>query len=154
MTEVYLGLGSNLGNKSEHLRMAVKHIEKRVGQCVALSSFYVTEAWGFSSEHSFLNAVVCVRTLLTAKEVLAVTQHIEREMGRAVKSQAGVYADRVIDIDILLYGDEVLTTDELILPHPLLEQREFVLTPLCEIAPDLSHPVSGKSMRLLRNALK
>ena len=123
MMYVYFGLGTNLGDKEHNLRLAVRKIEERVGKVVSLSAFYATAPWGFSSEHTFLNAAACVETLLPPLSVLHLTQEIEREIGRTHKSVGGVYSDRVIDIDLLLYGDLVLDTPELKLPHPLMHER-------------------------------
>lgn len=129
--------------------MAVQYIEERIGKVVSLSAFYATAPWGFSSDNAFLNAAVEVETELSPLEVLALTQDIEREMGRKHKSVDGVYSDRVIDIDLLLYGDVVLDTPALRLPHPLMHERRFVMEPLAEIAPEVVHPVLGKTMREL-----
>ena len=149
MMYVYFGLGTNLGDKEHNLRLAVRKIEERVGKVVSLSAFYATAPWGFSSEHTFPNAAACVETLLPPLSVLHLTQGIEREIGRTHKSVGGVYSDRVIDIDLLLYGDLVLDTPELKLPHPLMHERRFVMEPLAEIAPDLVHPILKKKMREL-----
>ena len=146
---VYFSLGTNLGDKEQNLRLAVQHIEERIGKIVSLSAFYATAPWGFSSEHTFLNAAACVETLLPPLSVLHLTQEIEREIGRTHKSVGGVYSDRVIDIDLLLYDDRVLDTPELKLPHPLMHERRFVMEPLAEIAPDLVHPILKKKMREL-----
>ena len=143
---VYFSLGTNLGDKEHNLRLAVRKIEERVGKVISLSAFYTTAPWGLSSVHTFLNAAACVETLLPPLSVLHFTQEIEREMGRTHKSVGRVYSDRVIDIDLLLYGDQVLDTPELKLPHPLMHERRFVLEPLAEIAPDLVHPVLKKKM--------
>ena len=137
MHQVYLGLGANLGDKEANLKAAVEEINKRVGKVTSLSAFYITEPWGFVSECSFLNAVCCVSTSLSPFELLTVTQDIERMIGRLKKSVNGIYSDRLIDIDILLYDDLQLTTPELTIPHPLMLERAFVMTPLAEIAPDL-----------------
>ena len=148
---VYFSLGTNLGDKEHNLRLAVRKIEERVGKVISLSAFYTTAPWGFSSEHTFLNAAACVETLLPPLSVLHFTQEIEREMGRTHKSVGRVYSDRVIDIDLLLcFADDgtpvLLDTPELKLPHPLMHERRFVLEPLAEIAPDLVHPVLKKKM--------
>ena len=153
MMYVYFGLGTNLGDKEHNLRLAVRKIEERVGKVVSLSAFYATAPWGFSSEHTFLNAAACVETLLPPLSVLHLTQEIEREIGRTHKSVGGVYSDRVIDIDLLLYGDQVLDTPELKLPHPLMHERRFVMEPLAEIAPDVMHPVLNKTMQELYRTL-
>lgn len=136
MHTVYLGLGTNLGDKKANLRMAVDEIGKRVGEVTSLSAFYASEPWGFESEHYFLNAVCCVFTTLSPLEVLRVTQDIERALGRLRKSVNRQYSDRSIDIDILLYDDLHIDTPELTIPHPLMRERDFVMIPLREIAPD------------------
>ncbi len=146
---VYLGLGTNLGDKEQNLRMSVKKIEERIGNVVSLSAFYATAPWGFSSENSFLNAAVCVETTFLPLQVLEETQRIERELGRTEKSVNGLYADRLIDIDLLLYDDRVMDAEGLILPHPLMTERRFVMEPLSEIAPDVVHPVLHKTMKEL-----
>lgn len=150
---IYLGLGTNLGNKEQHLRDAVQQIEKRVGEVTSLSAFYETAPWGFSSENSFLNAAVCVETSLPALCVLHETQAIERELGRSAKSVNRAYADRVIDIDLLCYGEQILTLKDLTLPHPLMTERRFVMEPLAGIAPTVIHPVLGQTMQELLEAL-
>ena len=135
---VYFSLGTNLGDKEQNLRLAVGHIEERVGKVISLSAFYATEPWGFASENSLLNAALGVETSLTPMEVLRLTQQIEREMGRTHKSVGGVYSDRLIDIDLLLCFEDdgtpiVVDTPELKLPHPLMQERDFVMKPLREI---------------------
>ena len=154
MAKVYVGLGTNLGDKEQNLRDAVQKIEEQIGKVVSLSAFYVTAPWGFTSENSFLNAAACVETELSPLDVLQKTQTIERELGRMKKSINGAYSDRLIDIDLLMYEDLVLsvtspTGEELNLPHPLMTERDFVMKPLAEIAPELVHPVLGKTMREL-----
>ena len=129
----------------------MQKIEEQVGKVSFPSSaFYVTAPWGFSSDNSFLNAAVCVDTELAPIDVLQRTQAIEQELGRTKKSVNGIYSDRLIDIDLLLYGDLILSTTspsgaKLILPHPLMAERDFVMKPLAEIAPGLVHPVLGKN---------
>ena len=150
--KVYLGLGTNLGNKEQNLRMAVEKIEERIGKLVSLSAFYATDPWGFLSEHSFLNAAVCIDTDLMPLEVLRMTQEIECELGRMKKSVNGIYGDRLIDIDLLLYDGIILNEDELVLPHPLMTKRRFVMEPLTEIAPNLIHPVLHRTMKELFNS--
>ena len=133
MSIVYLGLGSNLGNKEQHITTAVKHLEQRVGKVRRLPSLLKTEPWGFTSPHSFVNAAVSIDTILSPHEVLEATQQIERDMGREQKSMNGEYHDRIIDIDILLYDDMEINEKDLIIPHPLMHQRDFVMIPLREI---------------------
>ena len=136
---VYLSLGSNLGNRKQLLLDAIEKINKKVGNVVRQSSFYETKPWGFESENLFLNAAVKVITKLSPTELLEVTQQIEREMGRKKKTtynfrqQTPNYSDRPIDIDILLYDDLHVDLPELKIPHPLMQERDFVLVPLREI---------------------
>lgn len=129
----YLSLGTNLGDKKQNLDEAIRLIGERVGEVVKVSSYLETEPWGFDSQNSFLNACIKVETRLTPREVLKATQLIEREMGRLNKSCDGVYHDRLIDIDILLYGEEQIDEPDLKVPHPLMGQRDFVMIPLNEI---------------------
>lgn len=158
MANVYIGLGTNLGDKEQNLRDAVHRIEEQIGKVLSLSAFYVTAPWGFASENSFLNAAACVETQLSPLEVLLETQTIERELGRTKKSVNGAYSDRLIDIDLLLYDDLVLSATsadgaELNLPHPLMAQRDFVMRPLAEIAPALQHPVLKRTMKEILDEL-
>ena len=132
LTDVYLGLGSNLGDHHAQLLAAIELLTQRVGRLVRCSSFIETAPWGFVSEHPFLNAVALFRTTLSPRELLTVTQDIERQLGRRQKSN-GTYADRPIDIDILLYGDAVIDEPDLKIPHPLMHERDFVMRPLNEI---------------------
>ena len=146
MSLVYLGLGSNLGDKEQNLNDAVLEVSMNVGSVVKLSAFYTSEPWGFNSENVFLNAVVLLDTNLSPFEVLSNVQLIEKKLGREAKSVAG-YEDRLIDIDILLYDSLVIDQPSLKIPHPLLLKRNFVLIPLVEIAPDLEEPVTGKKFK-------
>lgn len=131
-TDVYLGLGSNLGDRHTLLLKAIDLLAQHVGRLVRCSSFIETEPWGFASEHRFLNAVALFRTTLTPHELLTATQDIERQLGRREKSN-GTYHDRPIDIDILLYGDAVIDEPDLKIPHPRMQERDFVMRPLREI---------------------
>ena len=121
---VFLGLGTNLGQKEENIRRAIEKIGELVGEVVSQSALYRSEPWGFQSDNSFVNAVICCQTTLTPHEVLAKTQAIERAMGRRHKS---------VDIDILLYDDWQVDEPDLQIPHPLMFQRDFVMNPLREI---------------------
>ena len=132
--KVYLGLGSNLGDCRKNLERAIRLINDRVGHVTRQSSFIETEPWGFESQNKFLNAVILCETTKTPREVLELTQQIERDMGRRKKSVSGGYADRPIDIDILLYDDLTVDEPDLKIPHPLMQQRDFVMTPLNEIS--------------------
>lgn len=146
MATVYLGLGTNLGNKEANLRTAIYKLQERIGKQVSLSSFYETAPWGFESDHSFLNAAIGLETNLSPIEILHITQEIEKELGRTKKSVNGSYSDRLIDIDILLYDTLVLQTPELTIPHPLMTERDFVMKPLIEIAGNVIHPTLQKTL--------
>ncbi|WP_304212223.1 2-amino-4-hydroxy-6-hydroxymethyldihydropteridine diphosphokinase [Phocaeicola plebeius] len=146
MATVYLGLGTNLGNKEANLRTAIYKLQERIGKQVSLSSFYETAPWGFESDHSFLNAAIGLETSLSPIEILHITQEIEKELGRTQKSVNGSYSDRLIDIDILLYDTLVLQTPELTIPHPLMTERDFVMKPLIEIAGNVIHPTRQKTL--------
>ena len=131
--KVYLGLGSNLGDCRKNLERAIRLIGDRVGQVIRQSSFIETEPWGFESPNKFMNAVILCETTRSPREVLLLTQQIERDMGRMKKSVSGGYADRAIDIDILLYDDVTIDEPDLKIPHPLMHQRDFVMIPLEEV---------------------
>ena len=143
MAIAYLALGTNIGNKRRNMITAAALLAERVGDVLALSGFYETEPWGFQSDNTFLTAALQLETGLPPLELLKATQEIELEMGRTQKSN-GAYHDRIIDIDILLYDDLILQTPELTLPHPLMHERQFVMEPLAEIAPNVIHPVFKK----------
>lgn len=130
---VYLALGSNIGDRRNALSEAIRLIDERVGRVDKVSSFMETEPWGFKSEFKFLNAVLSVQSMLSPIEILHITQNIEKEMGREKKSLGGIYHDRIIDIDLLMYDSLQLNTPELTLPHPHMKEREFVMIPLMEI---------------------
>lgn len=134
--KAYLGIGTNLGNRTANIDQAIEMIGKQAGALLACSSYIETAPWGFQSDNHFLNAVVAVDTQYSPHELLKITQSIEREMGRTHKTVDGNYTDRIIDIDILLYGKEVIHTPDLTIPHPLILQRDFVYIPLFEIAPE------------------
>jgi 2-amino-4-hydroxy-6-hydroxymethyldihydropteridine diphosphokinase len=148
MSLVYLGLGTNLGDKPLNLNNAVKALSVAAGSVLSVSRHYVSAPWGFESKNEFLNAVVLVETNLPPFELLAKTQEIERNMGRSTKTTSG-YEDRTIDIDILLYDKLIIDQPTLKIPHPLILKRDFVRIPLLEIAPELVDPVSNKKFRLL-----
>ncbi len=131
--EVFLSLGSNLGDRSKNLESAISLIGSRAGDVTAVSSFIETKPVGFKSENRFVNCAVRIVTALDPFELLRITQQIERELGRTTKSVGGVYSDRTIDIDILLYGNAVIDTPELKIPHPQMRKRDFVMRPLREI---------------------
>ncbi len=149
MVTVYLGLGSNLGERQENLDKVLDYLSQRL-KIIGVSSVYNTEPVGNPQQPRFLNMVCCVRTMLKPGELLILAKGIERKMGR----QPGrPNSPRPIDIDILLYGSEVINSPDLVIPHPRLSRRAFVLVPLAELAPDLVHPQNKKSVKeLLREA--
>ena len=134
--QVYLGLGSNLGERKDLIEKAIALIGERIGTVTRQSSLIETEPWGFESSHKFLNGVILCETALTPREVLKGTQQIERELGRKKKTTL-TYKDRPIDIDILLYDDLKVDEPDLKIPHPLMNQRDFVMIPLKEIITNL-----------------
>lgn len=129
-------MGTNLGDKKRNIAVAIEKIGELVGEVVRQSALYATKPWGFRSDNDFINAAVCVDTALSPRELLAATQQIERMMGRKEKSKDGIYRDRLIDIDILLYGNASVDEPGLTIPHPLMQERDFVMTPLREILPE------------------
>ena len=134
MTDLYLGLGSNVGDRHALLSRAVSLLAERVGQVCSCSDIIETEPWGYASDNAYLNAVAYLRTELSATEVLCCTEAIERELGRTVKTAEGAaYCDRTIDIDVLLYGNTVIYSPSLRVPHPRMWQRDFVLSPLAQV---------------------
>ena len=150
---VFFGLGSNLGNKQHNIETAYRKIEERVGKIVSRSAFYFSSPMGFESENSFVNSVCKVHSLLDIYTIFEHTRSIEKEIGRTEKSGVHGYSDRIIDIDLLLVEDLVLKTPSLVIPHPRMHLRQFVIDPLYEIAPDVVHPVMRKSIRQLKQEL-
>jgi 2-amino-4-hydroxy-6-hydroxymethyldihydropteridine diphosphokinase len=144
MDLIYLSLGSNLGHREQHLEEALRLIQSRIGVAEKISLFYESEPWGYSSENSFCNCCLAVKTTIKPLLLLDQLLGIEKELGRERGGRG--YSDRVIDIDLLLYGALQLDHPRLILPHPAMGDRSFVLVPLAEIAPELLHPVSGLSI--------
>jgi 2-amino-4-hydroxy-6-hydroxymethyldihydropteridine diphosphokinase len=138
MNSIFLLLGSNLGNRHLFLKQAAQAIETGVGPITQYSSVYQTQAWGKTTEPDYLNQVLAVVTLLTPRQVLTAILTIEKQLGRERTEKWG---SRTIDIDILFYNDAVINEPDLVIPHPHLHQRKFVLEPLAEIAPALVHPV-------------
>ncbi len=143
MPLAYLGLGTNLGNKSNNLDAAIQQLSLHAGKICVCSGYHLSKAVGFETENDFLNAVVLLETTLTPLKLLKITQLIEKELGRTSKSVNGNYSDRIIDIDILLYDLLIIDLPELKIPHPKMTERDFVLIPMVEIAPNLIHPVTG-----------
>ena len=133
MHTIYLSLGTNLGSREDNLERALRLLQEQVGVLLRRSSVHETAPWGFESSHMFLNLCVCMATSLSPLQLLATTKQIERQLGRTQKSAHGHYADRLIDIDILLYDDAHINEPGLMIPHPHMYEREFVMMPLNEI---------------------
>ena len=151
MIDVFLLLGSNLGDREAYLKKAIDLIETELGVAVKKTSVYETEAWGKTDEPNYLNQVVQVDTTLSARQVLEKILQIEIRMGRVRERKWG---SRIIDIDILFYGQHMINEPGLIVPHPELHNRRFTLEPLSEIVPDLEHPLLKKSIFQLKSELK
>lgn len=149
----YLSIGANLGNREQNIRQALTEIESRIGTIASQSDIFTTQPWGYQSTHTFLNACVGIETTLSPTALLRTTQAIERQLGRTEKSN-GAYHDRIIDIDILLYGNRTIHTSRLHIPHPLMAQRLFVLQPLAQIAANVIVPGSSKSVGEMLNTLQ
>jgi len=151
MSEVvtYLLLGSNIGDRAAHLEQARRTLAATAGAIVAASAFYETAAWGLEDQPAFLNQVLAIRTALDAPALLAACLATEQQAGR---ERVQRWAARTLDVDILLYGDAVIDTPTLSVPHPALPGRRFALTPLAEVAPQLVHPQLGQTIsELLAN---
>ncbi|MBL7900777.1 MAG: 2-amino-4-hydroxy-6-hydroxymethyldihydropteridine diphosphokinase [Bacteroidia bacterium] len=147
MNKVFLGLGGNLNDRLGKLEKARELLQKRCGTIFRASGIYETEAWGMSSANRFLNQVIEIHTLLGAEELLDTVLSVETELGRVRSTEQ--YTDRLIDIDVLFFDDKVIHSEKMKIPHPRLALRKFVLVPLCEIAPELVHPVLKKTMQQL-----
>ncbi len=154
MSIAYIGLGSNLEPRFRNLQEAIRTLEQQIGTLLKCSSFIETQPWGFTSDHNFLNAVASFETRLSPSDLLKATEQTELMMGRTHKSHEGHYEDRIIDIDILLYDQICIQSPQLTIPHPRLHQRQFVLMPLAEIAPDMVVPSFGMTARQLSLQIK
>ncbi|NQY09973.1 MAG: 2-amino-4-hydroxy-6-hydroxymethyldihydropteridine diphosphokinase [Flavobacteriales bacterium] len=147
MNKIYAILGGNLGNRVTVIRDACNLIIEKVGPIIEKSSFYETEPWGFESDLAFLNQVIGINTEFEPHVALKKILNIETELGRVRNSEQWI--DRVIDIDILFFNNQVIQTDNFIVPHKEIQNRKFVLKPLCEVVPDYLHPVLGVTVKEL-----
>lgn len=146
VAKVFIGIGSNLGNREKHCSDAIHLLETSGISVLKRSVMIETKPWGVTDQPEFINMAIEIETDLRPDELLALLKKTERAVGRTDTVRWGA---RVIDLDILLYNDSVLKTPQLEIPHPRISEREFVLRPLAEIAPDTIHPVIGKSIRKL-----
>lgn len=144
LKKAYLLLGSNLGNREQYLSNAIDAINKNVGSIYLKSSIYETEAWGKTDQPGFLNLAIAIETRLTPIQLLESVLSIEAELGRVRHEKWGA---RMIDIDIIFYEDQIVNDENiLIIPHPEMQNRKFVLEPLAEIAPNFIHPIFKRSI--------
>lgn len=143
MSTIYIGIGSNLGNREENCDKAVSLLKDNGIKVTQFSSMIETEPWGLEGQPKFINMAVEAETVLSPQKLLKLLKGIESEIGREESERWG---PRVIDLDILLYDDLILKTSELEIPHPHISERDFVLKPLSEIAPEMIHPVLKKSI--------
>jgi len=150
MSRVYLGLGSNLGDREGNIKKSILLLSEHC-KIIKCSSLYETEPIGYKEQGWFLNGVLSIETSHQPMEFLKILHNIENNLGRIRRIKNG---PRVIDLDLLFYGDEVICQENLIVPHPELHKRSFVLTPLAEIAPHLIHPIFKKSIRELADSCK
>jgi 2-amino-4-hydroxy-6-hydroxymethyldihydropteridine pyrophosphokinase len=147
MTKLYILLGGNLGNKQQVFSETRLKLEEQIGPITKRSAVYETEPWGFDSDDMFWNQAIEIETELSPDEVLNQTHRIEEILGRIRKEKQ--FDSRLIDIDVLFYGSEIVNQPDLQIPHPRIQDRKFVLVPLCEIAPELIHPGFKKTVREL-----
>jgi len=146
---LYLGLGTNIGDRFQNLQTARELINQQMGIIVSESSIYETAAWGITDQAAFLNQAIAIKTRRSPENLLKILLQIERQMGRIREIKWG---PRIIDIDILYYGNKIIDTADLKIPHPFIQERKFVLAPLAEIAPSFIHPkLLENNLELLNN---
>ncbi len=149
METVFLGLGSNLGDRKRNIKEAIQYLNQHeLIKIKKISTFLETKAITVTKQPDFINAVVSIETLLDPEDLLEFTESIEKKMGRKSK---GTYSPRIIDIDILLYGQDIICHQNLTIPHPLMHERSFVLRPLKELSPDFIHPILQEPISSLYN---
>ncbi|MDO6354009.1 2-amino-4-hydroxy-6-hydroxymethyldihydropteridine diphosphokinase [Caloramator sp. CAR-1] len=151
MNIAYIAFGTNVGNREENINVALKMMEDRGLKIIKTSKIYVTEPYGYKDQPEFLNGAVVVETSLSCRELLNVLLNIEKDMGRVRHFKWG---PRNIDLDIIFYNDEVIDEPDLKVPHPDMQNRDFVLKPLCDLNPNFVHPVFKKAVKTLLEELK
>ncbi len=147
MNTIYLLLGGNKGDKLKNLEQAMRLLETNVGSITKRSDIFVTAAWGNKDQPDFFNQAICIETNLLPSELLKKTISIEQSMGRVRREEK--WLERIIDIDILFYNNEIIDSPDLKIPHPFLQERKFVLIPMAQIASELMHPILKKSIKML-----
>jgi len=145
MELLFLSLGSNLGNCIRNINNTYSLVEVKIGKIISSSSIFETEPWGFINENYFLNQVLMLNTELNPHDILIKIEEIERQLGRIRNLKS--YESRIIDIDILFYGNLIMSSKKLTIPHPLIAARKFVMVPLAELAPYWEHPLTKETMK-------
>ena len=151
MNTVYIQLGSNIGERESFITKSMHKVECNIGKIITASSIFETTAWGNENQNNFLNSVIEIKTPFDAFTVLQKSQEIENNLGR---KRSDKWGERTIDIDILFYNNKIINSKELIIPHPLIQKRKFVLVPLSEIAPNYKHPILKKNISNLLSECK
>jgi len=152
MVTSYLGLGTNMGDRAANLTSVMKRLAYQYVDIITVSPVYISKPWGYESDNNFYNQVIEIKTGIDAFDLLELAKETEKQMGRTKIMKA--YADRIIDIDILFYGNEIISSRPLIIPHPLLHKRMFVLQPMSDIAPEFVHPIFNKTISVLMKECK
>ena len=150
METSYLMLGGNVGDRMNYLCRSIDLLRRDAGKLTAMSAVYESEPWGFDDSCYFLNQAIAIETELVPHALLETVKRIEQTLGRMPTRKRSSYQARTIDIDILLYGNLVINAPELVIPHPRMIERMFVLQPMAELAPDLEHPVLRRTMSYLK----
>ena len=151
MNRVYILIGGNLGDRESNLEKARTLIKSSLGEIIKISSIYETASWGINDQPHFLNQVLLLTTTFSPEKIMKEILFIEKNIGR-IRSQKN--ASRIIDIDILFFNDEIIDQENLVIPHPEIQNRKFVLIPLLEIEPDLIHPVFNQTIKKLLSTSK
>jgi len=151
MNIIYIQLGSNMGNRKSYIEKSMQQIEQEIGNIICSSKIYESSPWGVSIQNHFLNSVIKIESELSSSILLKKLQEIENNLGRVRLRKWG---ERTIDIDILFYNNEIIKTEKLNIPHPLLHERKFVLIPLSKIAPNYIHPILKKNVSDLLSECK
>ena len=151
MNTVYIQLGSNIGQRESFITKSMHKVEDDIGKIITASSIFETTAWGNENQNNFLNSVIEIKTPFDAFTILKKSQEIENNLGR---ERSDKWGERTIDIDILFYNNKIINTKELTIPHPLIQNRKFVLVPLSEIAPNYMHPILKKNISTLLSECK